>query len=97
MIENIKNGRTEMLARALTAVKTVDEAYRLLDDLCTPAEIDEMSKRLSAAIMLRDGFTYTEIADKLHLSTATITKVNKALRYGSDGYAVVFERIGINR
>ncbi|MBO4453204.1 MAG: helix-turn-helix domain-containing protein, partial [Clostridia bacterium] len=53
----------------------------------------EMSKRLVAAEMLRDGNTYSEIADKTHLSTATITRVNRALRYGNDGYAMVLDRI----
>ena len=47
-----------------------------------------------AAEMLRDGNTYNEIAEKTHLSTATITRVNRALRYGSDGYAMVLDRIG---
>ncbi len=94
MIQEIRNEQTELLARALTAVKTVDEAYKFLDDICTQAEVKEMTKRLLAAIMLREGITYTEIADKTGLSTATITRVNRALRNGSDGYAIVLERIG---
>ncbi len=93
MIEKIKNDQTELLARAITSIKTVDEAYRLLDDLCTLAEVTEMSKRLVAAVMLRDGITYNEIAEKTGLSTATITRVNRSLRFGSDGYAIVLSRL----
>ena len=52
-----------------------------------------MSKRLTAAGMLREGCTYNEIAEKTRLSTATITRVNRALRYGSDGYLMVLDRI----
>lgn len=92
--DNIYEKRLEMLARALTAVKTLDEAYRFLGDICTKAEVDEMSKRLVAAIMLRDGLTYGEVSDKTGLSTATITRVNRALKSGSCGYTDVIERIG---
>ena len=87
MIERIKSEHTDKLCKAIASIKTVDEAYRFLDDLCTLSEIEEMSKRLNAAEMLREGVTYNEI------STATITRVNRALRFGSDGYHMVLERI----
>ena len=93
MLERIKDENTDKLARAIACVRSVDEAYRFLSDLCTISEITEMSKRLTAAEMLRDGNTYNEIAEQTHLSTATITRVNRALRYGSDGYSMVLDRI----
>ena len=93
MIDKVKDANTDKLAEAIVSVRSVDEAYRFLSDLCTISEITEMSKRLTAAKMLRDGSTYNEIAEKTHLSTATITRVNRALRYGSDGYALVLDRI----
>ena len=93
MLEKVKDQNTDKLAAAIASVKNIDEAYRFLSDLCTISEITEMSKRLTAAEMLRDGNTYNEIAEKTHLSTATITRVNRALRYGSDGYAMVLDRI----
>ena len=93
MIDTVKDAHTDKLAEAIVSVRSVDEAYRFLSDLCTISEITEMSKRLTAAKMLRDGSTYNEIAEKTHLSTATITRVNRALRYGSDGYAMVLDRI----
>jgi TrpR-related protein YerC/YecD len=94
MIEKVKDSNTDKLAEALVCIRSVDEAYRFLSDLCTISEITEMSKRLTAAEMLRDGNTYSEIAEKTRLSTATITRVNRALRYGSDGYSMVLDRIG---
>ena len=94
MTDNIYDKRREMLARALTAVKTLDEAYRFIDDICTQTEADELSKRLTAAIMLRDGLTYAEVSSLTGLSTATITRVNRALKSGNGGYIVVLERIG---
>ena len=87
MIERIKSEHTDKLCKAIASIKTVDEAYRFLD------EIEEMSKRLNAAEMLREGVTYNEIAALTGLSTATITRVNRALRFGSDGYHMVLERI----
>ena len=93
MLEKIKDEKTDKLAEAIASLKTVDEVYRFIGDLCTISEITEMSKRLTAAEMLRDGNTYSEIAEKTHLSTATITRVNRALRYGNDGYTMVLDRI----
>ncbi|MBO5869961.1 MAG: hypothetical protein J6Q89_04345 [Clostridia bacterium] len=93
MLEKVKDANTDKLAAAIVCVRSVDEAYRFLSDLCTISEITEMSKRLVAAEMLRDGNTYNDIAEMTHLSTATITRVNRALRYGSDGYSMVFDRI----
>lgn len=93
MLEKIKDANTDKLAAAIVSVRNIEEAYRFLGDLCTISEITEMSKRLTAAEMLRDGNTYNEIAEKTRLSTATITRVNRALRYGNDGYAMVLDRI----
>ena len=93
MIEKVKNEQTEKLCKAMVSIKTVEECYRFLDDLCTLSEITEMSKRLTAAEMLREGITYNEIAAKTGLSTATITRVNRSLRFGSDGYNMVLDRL----
>jgi len=97
MIEKIKNEQTEKLCKAIVSIKSVEECYRFLEDLCTLSEITEMSKRLTAAEMLREGITYNEIAEKTGLSTATITRVNRSLRYGSDGYNLVLDRLQNDR
>ena len=94
MIDRIKDANTDKLAAGIVCIRNVEEAYRFLSDICTISEITEMSKRLTAAEMLRDGNTYNDIAEKTHLSTATITRVNRALRYGSEGYSMVLDRIG---
>ncbi len=93
MIDKIKDSNTDKLAAAIVSVRNIEEAYRFLSDLCTISEVTEMSKRLTAAAMLREGNTYNEIAEKTRLSTATITRVNRALRYGNDGYSMVLDRI----
>ena len=93
MPDKIRDETTDRLAEVLTGLRDKEEAYRFLSDLCTISEITEMSKRLTAAGMLREGCTYNEIAEKTRLSTATITRVNRALRYGSDGYLMVLDRI----
>ena len=94
MLDKIRDEKTDKLALAIASIRTPEEAYRFIGDLCTISEITEMSKRLMAAEMLRDGNTYSEIAENTHLSTATITRVNRALRYGNDGYTMVLDRIG---
>ena len=86
MNEKLKSPAVNNLFKAILALETVEECYDFFEDLCTVAEIREMAKRISAARMLSDGKKYTEIADETGLSTATISRVNRALKYGSDGY-----------
>lgn len=93
MLDRIRDEKTDKLAEAIASLRNVEEAYRFLGDICTISEITEMSKRLQAAEMLRDGNTYNDIAHSTRLSTATITRVNRALRYGNDGYTMVLDRI----
>lgn len=93
MNEQIKGKQTDALCEALVSLRTVEEADRFLDDLCTISEIVEMARRLDVARLLRDGVTYSEICAKTGLSTATITRVNRCLKYGSGGYLTVLDRI----
>ena len=81
------------MCRALVEVKTVAEAEALLEDLCTIAELQEMSNRLVAARMLDEGSTYLEICAATGLSTATVTRVNRARKYGSGGYELLLDRL----
>lgn len=89
----IRNPHTDALARALLCVKDEDEAYKLLEDLCTIREIQDLSQRLEVARMLRDRVTYNEIAQKTGVSTATISRVNRSLSYGEGGYDMVLDRL----
>lgn len=93
MADKIRNEQIDTLCDAFALLRSADECYNFLSDLCTVSEIQEMSKRLAAAKMLRDGITYSEIAATTGLSTATITRVNRALRYGNDGYHIVLNKL----
>ena len=81
------------LYEGILSLQTVEECSRFFEDICTVVEIIEMSKRLTVAKMLADNTTYTDIMERTGLSTATISRVNRCLKFGSDGYAVVLERL----
>ena len=83
----------EYLVHAILLLQTPDECRAFLHDICTESELQEMSRRLQAALMLKAGFIYTDIAEKTGLSTATISRVNRCLRFGSDGYLRVLDRL----
>ena len=69
------------------------ECYSCFEDLCTVNELLSLSQRFEVASMLREHKTYLEIAEKTGASTATISRVNRSLNYGDDGYELVFERM----
>jgi TrpR-related protein YerC/YecD len=93
MIENIKSEHTDYLFKAIMSLENTEEFYKFFDDLCTVAEVEDMSKRLQAAKMLRSGEVYNEISAKTGQSTATISRVNRCLKYGSNGYNIVLDRL----
>ena len=80
------NEQLEYLYRAILTLQTVEDCKSFLEDLCTPAELSEMSRRLQAAHMLNDGMIYTDIAAQTGLSTATISRVNRCVKYNENGY-----------
>ena len=88
-----RNKETDYLFEAILSLETVDDCYHFFEDLCTIKELAEMVKRMRAAKMLADNKVYTEITDATGLSTATISRVNRCLRYGSDGYAEALRRL----
>ncbi|MBQ7379426.1 MAG: helix-turn-helix domain-containing protein [Clostridia bacterium] len=81
------------LFKGILTLDSIDDCYDFFADLCTPAELQEMSRRMQAAKMLRDGYIYNEIASTTGLSTATISRVNRCLKYSSDGYLKVLDEI----
>lgn len=83
----------ERLYRALLNLETAEECRAFLEDLCTYKEVEEMARRLEVAQLLEQGRNYQEIAKQTSVSTATISRVNRALRYGSGGYETVLERL----
>lgn len=70
-----------------------EELQRLLDDLCTIPEINALAQRMEVALYLEKGLTYAQIAEKTHASTATISRVNRSLVYGQEGYTLALSRM----
>lgn len=93
MNKKIKTEAVDYLFNAILSLKDKDECYSFFEDLCTVNELLSLSQRFEVAAMLRDHKTYLEIAEKTGASTATISRVNRSLNYGNDGYELVFERI----
>lgn len=93
MNPKIKTEAVDGLFDAVLKLNTREECYTFFEDLCTINEILSLSQRLEVARMLRDKKTYMEIAEKTGASTATISRVNRSLAYGNDGYELVFNRL----
>lgn len=93
MNEKIKTDAVDHLFQSILTLKDKDECYKFFEDLCTINELLSLSQRLEVAKMLREKKTYLEIADKTGASTATISRVNRSLNYGNDGYDMVFGRL----
>lgn len=93
MPKNYMDEKIEMLFEGILTLKTVEDCRAFFEDICTIKEITEMSRRLAAAKMLDANMVYAEIAEETGLSTATISRVNRCLKYGSDGYARVLARL----
>ena len=94
MLKNLKNEELDRLFKAVLSLKTLDECYMFFEDVCTINELLSLSQRFEVARMLRCRNTYQEIADKTGASTATISRVNRSLNFGTSGYDMVFERLG---
>ena len=89
----IRSRETDLLMQAMLRLETTEDAYAFFEDLCTIAEIKSMTQRLQVAALLRRGMKYQEIAAATGASTATISRVNRCLAYGADGYVRVLERM----
>ena len=89
----VKNRQTELLMKAVLSLQSEDEAYRFFEDVCTIAELKSMAQRLEVAMLLRKKVTYQEIVRQTGASSATISRVNRALTYGADGYQQVLDAI----
>ena len=83
----------DLLMQAVLNLETMEDAYRFFEDVCTMNEIMSISQRYEVARMLTEGQTYNEIAEHTGASTATISRVNRSLTYGNDGYSIVFDRM----
>jgi len=89
----IKDEPTDKLFEAVLLLKDINECYNFFEDICTISEIKALAQRLEVAKMLREKKTYTEICDKTGASTATISRINRCLNYGADGYNIILDRL----
>ena len=83
----------DTLYRAVLTLKDEDECRRFFQDLCTVSELKAMEQRMEVAMLLDDGMIYSEVLDHTGASTATISRVNRSLNYGADGYKTVIPRL----
>ena len=93
MSKSVHTESVELLFDAILSLETKEECYAFFEDVCAVNEILSLSQRFVVAKMLREGRTYLEISEKTGASTATISRVNRSLIYGNDGYEIVFERL----
>ena len=93
MVKKLKSEPVDHLFDAILTLQNREECYAFFEDLCTVNELLSLSQRFEVATMLREHKTYLEIAEKTGASTATISRVNRSLNYGNDGYELIFDRV----
>ncbi|AUS97880.1 hypothetical protein CDQ84_00385 [Clostridium thermosuccinogenes] len=93
MNSKIRDESVDKLFEAILLLENIEECYRFFEDIGTISEIKALAQRLEVAKMLEQKKTYTEICEKTGASTATISRVNRCLNYGADGYKMIFEKL----
>lgn len=93
-MNNLFDESTKVLFNAILQLKTQEECESFFIDLCTVKELKEISQRFEVARLLSEGLVYADIAEKTGASTATISRVNRALNYGEGGYETIIARLG---
>ncbi|MBE6671224.1 MAG: hypothetical protein E7593_03370 [Ruminococcaceae bacterium] len=92
MMKNIHNELTEKFFDIILNLETPEECRHFFEDICTIKEIQDMSQRLEVAFLLNNGKSYQEVLSETGVSTATISRVNKCLNYGSGGYKAAIKK-----
>lgn len=93
MSKKLRTEAVDYLFDAILSLENREECYTFFEDVCTVNELLSLSQRFEVAKMLREQKTYLDIAEKTGASTATISRVNRSLNYGNDGYDMVFSRL----
>ncbi|MBU5256115.1 MULTISPECIES: YerC/YecD family TrpR-related protein [Tissierella] len=91
----IKSDQVDGFFEAILLLENKEECYRFFEDICTIKEIQAIAQRLEVAKLLKANKTYNEIEAETGASTATISRINRALNYGSEGYNIVLKKLGI--
>lgn len=89
----MKKETMDELFRAILSLENIEECYEFFEDLCTMKELADMAQRVETAQMLLEGKTYEQIVKSVEISTATISRINRCIQYGSGGYEKVLSRI----
>ena len=84
--------KSDGLYRAILTLKDEEEVYRFFQDHCTVTELRAMEQRFDVAVLLHDGMIYSDILERTGASSATISRVNRSLSFGSGGYQIYFDR-----
>lgn len=95
MNDKLRDEQTDRLYAGILALQSVEECYAFFSDLCTISEVKSMAQRFHVAALLKSGAKYMDICEATGASTATISRVNRCLAYGSDGYQLVLNRMGV--
>ena len=93
MDSKLKDKNVDSLFEAVLTLQNLEECYRFFEDVCTVNEIKAIAQRFAVAKMLTQKKVYSDIVQETGASTATISRVNRSLTYGNDGYALVMERL----
>ena len=93
MGKTVHTEAVEDLFKAVLTLENEDECFKFFEDVCTVNELLSIAQRFAVAKMLKEKYTYLEVAEKTGASTATISRVNRSLNYGQDGYELVFARM----
>lgn len=93
LLDKLKDKSTDFLFEAILTLENIDECYAFFEDICTVKEIKSIAQRFLVAKMLTEKRVYSDIVKETGASTATISRVNRSLSYGNDGYQMVFERM----
>ena len=88
-----RNETIDALFDVILSLETREECYDFFEDLCTVKEISDMAQRLEAAKLLLDGSTYEQIVKTVEISTATISRINRCIQYGTGGYRQTIEKV----
>lgn len=93
MNKRTRKPRNVDMYRAILTLRTPEEMMAFFDDLCTVTELQAMEQRYQVAVLLDQGMIYSDILEETGASSATISRVNRSLQYGADGYAAAFARL----
>ena len=92
-MKNFHSEAVDTLVKGLLKLETEEECFAFLEDVCTIKELQDMAQRFDVALKLSDGFNYNQVSKETGASSATISRVNKCLMYGNNGYKTVINRI----